>query len=342
MPPEEPDEIQDMDVESSPASEDAGSHEIEQSVEQAAPAESSTATDETEVDTLSIVRDVVGDTKEEPAEAASSAEGEEAEGTVEGENTAEPAEDYSDVPFHKHPRFQQLIREKKSLEGPAQEYAKITAYMEANALTAEEAANGVTIMGLAKLNPTEAFKQVAPWFKQLAIAAGEILPDDLAAQVQSGELTKEAAFRISRLQAGQKALEVRQTYEATRGQQQQQSATVQAVRNAAETWESDRQLKDPHFAAKLPRIQEKIAFLHATGQRPNTPEGVTAQLKMVYEAVNREIGAQAAARTRQQPKKPPITPVRGGQVAGNARPETPSGTTTTLDVIKSIVGKRAS
>jgi hypothetical protein len=333
MPPKETDEIEDMDVESSTASEDAVSHEVEET-EVAAPAESSTATDETEVDTLSIVRDVVG-AEQETAEAASSAEGEEEQVEGEGEGTPkEPSDDYSDVPFNQHPRFKQLINERNAYRGDAAEYRKVTAFMDANALTAEEAANGISIMGLAKLNPVEAFKQIAPWFKQVAIAAGEILPDDLAARVQKNELTKEAAFEISRLQAAQKAGSVRQEFEQKRGQRTQQMESVNAVRGAAERWEADRQLKDPNFAAKLPRIQEKIAFLHATGQRPTTPEGVREQLKLVYAAVNREAGAAAAAVTRQQPKRPAVVPVRGGQVAGTAREVAPSGTRTTLDIIK--------
>ena len=329
MPPKETDEIEDMEVESSTASEDAVSNEVDETVV-AAPAESSAATDETEVDTLSIVRDVVGETQAE-AEAAPSAEGEEEQAQGEGEGSPkEPSDDYSDVPFNQHPRFKQLITERNALRSDAGEYRKVTAFMDANALTAEEAANGITIMGLAKLNPKEAFKQIAPWFRQVCIAAGEILPDDLAARVTKGELTKEAAFEISRLQADQKAGTVRQEFEQKRGQRTQQMESVNAVRGAAEQWEADRQLKDPNFAAKLPRIQEKLAFLHATGQRPTTPEGVREQLKLVYAAVNREAGAAAAAVTRSQPRKPAIAPVRAAQVAGNARPEPKS----TLEIIR--------
>lgn len=338
--PKEQDEIEDMDVESSTASEDVVSEAAEQAVE-AAPAESSTATDETEVDTLSIVRDVVGEKTEEQAEAASSAEGEEGTGEGEGEQPPqEPSDDYSDVPFHKHPRFQQLIREKKALEGPASEWAKVNAYMDSTGLSPEEAANGVTIMGLAKMDPTEAFKQVAPWFQKLAMAAGEILPEDLAARVQKGELPKDVALEMSRLRAAQNAGRVRQDFEAQRGQRQQQTNSAQAVHNAAETWEQDRLLKDPNFAAKQPLIRKKLEFLHSTGQVPTTPEGVKEQLKLVYADVNRELGAKAAAQTRQAPKKPALQPVRGGQVAGNARVEAPSGKRETVDIVNDVLSKR--
>jgi len=342
--PKEMDEIEDMDTESSTVPEDAVSEVAEQAAE-AAPAESSTATDETEVDTLSIVRDVVGDTKEAPAEAAPSAEGE--EGTGEGADDTTQAEegapdDYSDVAFHKHPRFQQLVRERNDLRGPAQEWAKVTKYMDDTGLSPAEAANGVTIMGLAKLNPIEAFKQVAPWFKTLAIAAGEILPDDLAARVQKGELPKDVAFEMSRLQAATKSQQVQQQFNAQRGERQQQTEADKALTTAAAVWENDRQLKDPNFAAKAPRIMEKLAFFHATEGKPRDVAGVKAQLKRAYDAVNKEIGPVAAPAARPAPqKKPAITPVRGGSVAGTARAEAPSGTRKTIDIINDVLAKRA-
>lgn len=341
MPLIETDEIEDMDVDSSTASEDVAEVEA-QSAETEAAAESSPATDETEPDTLSIVRDVVGAETEETAEAASSAEGE--EGTVQGDESgsSEPSDDYSDVPFNQHPRFRELLGKWHAAEQDAGRYRNVQAYIEQHGLTAEEAANGITIMGLAKLNPREAFKQAAPWFKSLAIAAGEILPDDLAQRVQKGELSKDVAQELSRSRAENAAQTTRQQFEQQRGERERTTAAAQALTTAAATWEQDRTLKDPNFAAKLPRIQEKIAFLHATGQRPTTPEGVRDQLKTVYEAVNRELGAAAAAKTRQQQRKPAITPVRGGAVAASAQTQSsPNGKRSTVDIIKEQLGQRA-
>lgn len=340
--PKEQDEIEDMEMESSTIPEDVVSEEVEQSTSEAEPAESSTATDETEPDSLSVVRDVVAEREEEEEAAASSAEGEEETGEGDDDQSQEELpDDYTDVPFHQHPRFQQLVRERNDLRGPAGEYRKITDFMDANALTPEEAANGVSVMALAKMNPQEAFKQIAPWFKKVAIAAGEILSDDLAARVQKGELTREAALEIGRLTAGQQSAAARQAFEQQRGQREQQTQSTRALTDAASEWENDRQLKDPNFAAKLPRIQRELAWLHTTGQRPTTPEGVRKQLKTVYETVNRELGQQAAAKTRQQTRRPAVTPVRGGAVAGNARPESPSGTRSTVDIINDVIGKRA-
>ena len=75
---------------------------------------SSSATDEK--DTSSIIRDVVGDDEDEP-DAGSSPEGEEDEDedTEDLKGDAEPDnENYSDVPFNKHPRFRELLAENKA------------------------------------------------------------------------------------------------------------------------------------------------------------------------------------------------------------------------------------
>lgn len=338
MPPELTDEIEDMDVESSTASQDEAN--VDAQADTGAAAESSTATDETEPSSLSIVRDVVGAETEEAAAAASSAEGEEGTGTEGDGTTPEPSDDYSDVPFHAHPRFKQLIGERNAFRDDATRYRNVETFIEQQGLTPNEAADALTLVGLAKLDPTEAFKAIAPWFKKVAIAAGEILPDDLQQRVQKGEVTADVAKELSRARAASANTAARQQFEQQRGQRQQQTQSARALTSAAASWEQDRALKDPNFAAKLPLIRKKLEFLHATGQRPNTPEGVNEQLKMVYRAVNDELGVQAAAKTRQQ-KKPAISPVRGGAVAGNAQPAAPSGHRSTVDIIKEQLGRSA-
>ena len=338
MPPDDiTDEIEDMDAGSSAASDlDVAADAVSA---EAAPASSSAATDETEASSLSVVRDVVAQREAEQAEAAPSAEGDEAGEAADGtQPTEQDNEEFSDVPFHKHPRFQQLVRERNELRGDSTEYRKITSFMERSGLSADEAANGLNIMALAKLDPVAAWKELKPFVQSVLIAAGEVLPDDLDKRVKAGELTVDVAKEMSRLRAGEKSRSFREQFQQERGVQQKQVELGRALKDTAATWEADRKLKDPNFNAKLPRIQEKIAFLHATEGMPTTVEGVKDQLKRVYEAVNKEL-APVVAPVRQQ-ARPAIQPVRGGTVAGNARPEAPSGTRSTLDVIRDELGKR--
>ena len=334
MPPELADEIEDMVGDSSTTTvtdvaTDAGNPA------EVADANSSSATDATEVDTLSVVRDVVEQREEVETAAAPSAEGDEEVGD-EASGQAQQAEqdDYSDVPFNQHPRFQQVIRERSEFKADSDEYRKITSFLDANGLTPKEASDGIEIMALMKLDPAAAWKRLQPLVKNVLIAAGEILPDDLDKRVQAKELTRDAALEVSRARAAVVVQGARQKFDAERGQRQQASEVSSSIVSAVSDWENDRALKDPNFKAKLPRLQEKIAFLHATEGRPKDAAGAKAQLKRAYDAVNKELPKVVSPAVKPA-KKPAITPVRGGQVANNAQTQQPSNKAkTTLDIVR--------
>ena len=336
--PKELDEIEDMEAASSIASQDA-TIDAEQS-EDLAHADSSNATDETEVDTLSVVRDVVEQREEVLAEAASSAEGE-----VDGETVDDlpelDNENYTDVPFHKHPRFQDVIREKNSYRDDAQRYRNVQQFIDQNGLSGQEVADGLTMMALAKTDPQKAWESLKPFVQSVLVAAGEVLPEDLAQRVQKKELTRDAALEVSRLRAANKARDFREQYQTQRGDQQRQIDHSHSLINTAQTWLDDRRLKDPNFAAKETRLHEKIAFLHATEGRPTDPAGVKAQLKRAYDAVNSDFAPAAAVRTapaRQQQQKRAIRPVSGGSVASTP----PAKPRNTMDVIRQVAAARQS
>lgn len=345
MPPKDLDEPEDMDVESSTASEldDAQTTEAPAAEVVEATAESSPATDETEADSLSVVRDVVDARKDEAAEAAPSAEGEEGTGEDEEPASGPDNENYSDVEFHKHPRFQHLIRERNAFREDAGRYRNVENFLAQTNLTSNEAADVMTIAGLAKTDPQAAWKQIQPWVQNLLVAAGEVLPQDLEQMVANQSMTREAALEVSRSRAAVAAAQARQQFEQQRGQRQQQVQQGQVLRDTSEQWLNNRRLKDPNFAAKEPRLYERVVFLQKTEGVPNTPDGVKAQLKKAYDAINREVGTvrpkpAAAAPAAQPARRPAITPVRGGTVAGNAaRSPAPK---TSMDVVKQVVAAR--
>jgi len=290
-------------------------------------AKSSAATGEEDKDLLSVVRDVVDKSKAD-ASVASPATGEEAK-EEDGPSAKKPDdENYSDVPFHKHPRFQHLLRKTKTLEVDAGRYQNVQNFLDQAGLSGEEAHEGLTIMALAKTNPAEAWKQLKPFVQKVLIAAGEVLPEDLQGRVQSGELTPDAALEVSRHRATVQSFQTAQSFREQQEQRRSQTATISAIQNEAMTWETDRRLKDPNFEAKLVPLQKEIAYLHATEGKPNSPEGVRDQLRRAYKAVNDAFTPPV----QQQPSRPrpQITPIRGGQVAGNQVPESQS----MLDIVR--------
>lgn len=293
---------------------------------------SSAGADGNDAGLLDVVRDVVS---ERPAAAASSADGADA-GDASGDAGSQGPdnENYSDVPFHKHPRFQSLISERNALRGDAERYGNVQRYLDDNNLSSEEAANALHTFARAKVDPVGAFQELKPWLQQLLVAAGEVLPDDLKERVTKGELTQDAALEVSRSRAMTKSHETRQGFDQQRQERATARSNSQNLVNTVATWESDRQKKDPNFSAKYPAIQREIAFLQQTEGKPSDKDGVLKQLQKAYEAVNKNFKAPAAPPSKggqqQRQQRPAIKPVTGGSVNGNVRQAPKS----TLDIVR--------
>lgn len=319
--PKELDEIEDL-----PSSEQAEDDDLISDL--ADDAGSSTAADDApkERSTQDIVRDVVSAEQPAPeAEPGSSPDGEEA--TADAAAKQPDNENYSDVPFNKHPRFRELLSQKKAAEVDAIRYRNIETFLDSNGMTAEEAADMLQVAAMAKTNPVEAWAKIKPWVEQVAIAAGAIVPPDLQQRMQNGELTREAAIEIAKTRAQVQSMQTRQQLQEQQAQRRAAEAAQTAIITAASSWEADRRAKDPNFDAKMPALEREIAYLFATEGRPTTPQGVIEQCQRAYQAVNAAFRAPAPARAP-QPKA--VRPVTGGQVAGTAA----ASPNSTLDIIR--------
>lgn len=326
---EDLDEIQDL-----PSSEQAQIDEAGQAPEgePVGNAESSPAANGDTADTLSIIRDVVSDKQEDTVAGSQPAEGEvEPE---EGIQAKEPDnENYTDVPFHKHPRFQQVVREKRAAEQDAVRYRNVETFLRDNGLGAEEAADMLTLGAMLKHNPAAAWEKIRPWAEKAAIAAGAILPPDIMQRVQAGEISPQVAQELSRAKGQQASFEAERQMLA---QRQQQALLVQMdteLKNAAAVWGQSRETRDPHFAAKLPALQREIAFLQMTEGRPTSPAAVQAQCERAYASVNSSFRPPQPA--AQAAPKRASRPVTGGQVAGTSTAPKPQST---LDIIRMKTG----
>jgi len=320
------DQIEDMDPSNMSDLDDTSV--VKENLTPAEPAVSSPATGEDDNDLLSVVRDVVKDRK--VVDPASPAEGDEIQGQAAGDPKKQDDENYSDVPFNKHPRFQQLLRKAKANEQDAGRYQNVERFLFDAGLSPDEAYDGLTIMGLAKTNPAEAWKQIRPWLEKLVVAAGEVIPEDLRERVTKGELTQDAAHEISKARATASSLQAAQTFRQQQEERRQQTSNATAVTQAAADWEADRMAKDPNFAAKQPAIMKEVVFLQRTEGMPTTPQGVLDMLKKAYKTVNESLKPTPAPVIRQQNPRP----VTGGQVAGNQRPAPGGKEMSTLDIVR--------
>ena len=329
-----PDDNRDEELDPSTGSDPDAEARTEES-EQAEDATSSSATGgsaEPESDLLAVVRDVVSE-QEPPTEdaTASPAEGDEDEEPETEETASEEQddEDYSDVPFHKHPRFQQLLRKAKTHEDDARRYRDVEAFLDQNGLAAEEAAELLMVGGLMKTNPTEAWARIKPHVQRLLVAAGEVLPDDLRQRVANNELSQQAALEMSRLRAQRSSDDAVRTFEQQRQERVRQQEASQTLMSAAESWERDRRAKDPNFEAKYEPLMDRVYALQRREGVPKTAEGVRDQLNRAYRSV-------APPRPAASPPRTARSTNSTGQVAGNQRPADMS----TLDIIRA--NRRAS
>lgn len=276
---------------------------------------------------LNVVRDVVGERASTDAASPAAGSEENTDQTVAGKQPDDEA--FSDVPFNKHPRFQQLLRQRDTFKQGNDRYENVVRYLDDQGLSGEEAAEGLELMGLMKTNPAEAWKRLRPTLEKLLVAAGEVPSPELMQRVQAGELTQAAALEISRERATVRSMEARRTFETESGERRQTREAQEAGLRAVSDWENDRAIKDPNFAAKRPALEREIAYLLQKEGRPATVDGIKDQLKRAYDAVNKTFVAPAPKPTNQQRA---IKPVNGGQKAGTQAAASEGAST--LDIIR--------
>lgn len=280
-------------------------------------AEPSAAQEGEEPTMLSVVRDVVS----EEGDAGSPPEQNAADDPAQAGANADPAADpdnvdYSDVPFHKHPRFQQLLTKAKTNEADANRYRSVENYMQVNNLSAEEAADAMDLMALSKRDPRAALEKLRPMVRSLLEAAGEVLPADLQARVAQGQMPRDAALEVSRAQA--------QAAHVARQREAEQQAQVQAqernrvthIRETVGNWEQERMTRDPQYGAKAEYIKRELAYLQRAEGIPSDAQGALDQLNRAYNTVNAMPRPGAAA-----PAKQAVRPIIGGDAAGSPKPQ---------------------
>ena len=97
--------------------------------------------------------------------------------------------------------FQTVNRGKNEYKHGHEQFEQISNYLRENNLSAEEAADGFRIMSLIKKHPPEAIKALAPYLKELALATGQTLPDDIREKVDDGFLDEETGRELAQVGA---------------------------------------------------------------------------------------------------------------------------------------------
>lgn len=287
---------------------------------------------ETEDSLLSVVQSVVEKPTDDQADDGTTDSPTDDHSQPETEKTeGQQPEDYSKLPFNKHPRFRELVQEKNKYkaqvteyESDAKQYRDIQAFMQQNNLSAEDVANSLQM--LAKMrsgSPAEAYELLQGRLEEIAVAAGKKLPQDLEEKVDQGYIDRDTAAELhqARVQAERQAQQAQSQLE----QRTQQDAKAQAyaMANAVSAWEVSTKATDPDYDLKADLVKDRVRAQIASNGMPKTTEEAVKLSKDAYDQVT-----QALLRVRGD--KQPMRTAVGGKTNGSAAPEPKN----LLDVIR--------
>ncbi len=212
---------------------------------------------------------------EEEQEEKTDSEKEEVEGEekVEQEAESKPNPDEK-LPFNKHPRFQELIKESRELkavrvqveqEKPFVESAKaLSDFCSKNKIADSDLREALTLVALGKTD-LKAFRvKLGEILTDLDITTGERLPVDLQKKVDDALIDEDSAKELARLRLQNKtAQQTGQSYE-----QQLLEQRRQLIVSAINSWEQQ-QLKNPDYG-KLKAVIAKFFQADCASSYPQT------------------------------------------------------------------------
>lgn len=237
----------------------------------------------------------------------------------------------ADVPFHKHPRWQEMLRERdgykaqvESLKDKAERFDAIGAFAQQNGLNADELNQGFQIMALMKNDPQKALELLAPHLANLELATGRRLPEDLQADVENGVITPERAQELARTRleaqthrqrAERTEAEIRaeREREQQREQQRQAAEAARAMQGAVMQWEEGIKQRDPDYSHKQRFVTDRVRALMAEKGRPQNAEEAVALVKEAYDDVTRQMRTML-------PKREQVRTVTSDQSSTRATP----------------------
>lgn len=266
---------------------------------------------------LDVIKDVVEPEAEAPEDSSTpDPEKSEPEKTDEAA-PAETSENFDGLPFGRHPRFKALVEDRNSfkakaadletrveeLKRPADQYARIEQFMQANEISTEEMVNLFKLAALTKSDPKEALSAIQPLVTELYERTGRILPEDIRKDVEEGRITEDRGRELAEARADKAESERRAARAEGRATSIEQSSEDErrsgALAATLVDWEAAIKEKDPDFAVKEELIADRCRTIIATKGQPKTP----AEMKAVLDQAHEDVTAHLR---KVMPKRPEI------------------------------------
>jgi len=281
---------------------------------------------------LDVVKSVVEPNSGEAAGTSTTAgeQGSKPDGEAEGAKAPEGEQDgeEAEVPFHEHPRWKAVLRERDELKPDAEQFRSISTFMEHHGLSPDEVGEGFEVMARLKSGDPTQLREALEWFEPRVQALREMLgkdlPADLQQRVTDGELDEAVARELAETRAT-KALQDKQEEARTNAavelaETDDLRSQVQAAATAVSAWETETRKTDPDYAKKAELVESAlVALVHREGP-PKTPDAAVALTARAYEQVNKALKASL-------PKRTPIdtTTPAGSSATATAVPTTLRG-----------------
>jgi len=199
-----------------------------------------------------------------------------------------------------------LQAEIEPLRQKAQQYDELTTWVRSSGMAPEDVTQSLQISALMKSDPIKAIEVVRPIWEELNRRAGVTLPDDIAAQVQTGEISETAAAELSRLRRERELLAGRVDQSTQAWQERQQAESLanlqRSVVSAVSAAEAEISSKDVDFARKQPMIQQAVQALMMQEGVPQSAEAAVAQYRKAVKSVNDNLATIL-------PKRPAVTQI---------------------------------
>jgi hypothetical protein len=201
-------------------------------------------------------------------------------------------------PFHKHPRWQRMVRERDDLRKRIGEFEQKAATLDgfvgrlkSAGLSRDEFNAGMNIMALMKSDPEAAYQAIAPYVATLLQATGRVLPEDLRKQVDDGLISEDNAMEVSRLRARNAHHTARRDVDTKAAREAAAGEFKRSIETAIGEWEADWRKSDPDAERKKARVEDRALRIMTTEGGPRTPAEARKIAQRALEEINEEIRA---------------------------------------------------
>jgi len=235
---------------------------------------------------------------------------------------AEPKAEDEKVPFHNHPRWKEVTRQKQEAEAKAAElqpraeqFDKIDTYLRESQLGDQDFVRGLEIMRMIKMEPEKALQALDSIRANLGQFLGETLPEDLAEEVNDGILPENRAKELAKTRAQAKTAQEQAQLSQQQAMQREQARMVAEVQQSVAQWEQAQVASDPDWSKKSMFIEAKVRAEAAIKPPANKLEAIE-MLKRAKSEVDKALGAFV-------PKPKPQQSMRssGSSVTSNPQPK---------------------